>query len=302
MSYEIIKQFFSQLFLGLKDSITNVFLIISLDRKHHEMQKKANNNPGPFERKLLKGVFNSVGVSLFLWFSVCAFVNVLPALRWLTLKLGNQNEDNFMFIEHILHNLFSILWILPLSTLSKFICSFWFTDVSKLAYTMRYGRPHTSSVSLIIADIIYTIIFEIIFLLQTYIVGYILTDFYWLHHIAMAVHWCLLYSLYSFEYKWFNMGITFDKRLMILQTRWPYFLGFGLPMYLISNASVPYYQSTASACLYLSSFPFFIVSGTFSSAPKSPWHSLNICVPSSIVCSTIFTKFFRFRRSLTSRH
>lgn len=44
----------------------------------------------------------------------------------------------------------------------------------------------------------------------------------------------MLYSLYAFEYKWCKIGWELHKRLLFIETNWAYFIGFGLPLSIIT--------------------------------------------------------------------
>lgn len=68
---------------------------------------------------------------------------------------------------------------------------------------------------------------QTLFLIQSMVVNLLPFNYF---GIICNVHLCLLYSLYSFEYKWCNMGWELHKRLTYIETNWPYFLGFGTIM------------------------------------------------------------------------
>lgn len=94
------------------------------------------------------------------------------------------------------------------------------------------------------------------FVLQAMVVGFLPI----LGPVISLGHMCLLYSLYTFEYKWVNMGElhfvtlftltpnrvnclflyyfigwTAPKRLMYMESNWPYFVGFGFPLAILTS-------------------------------------------------------------------
>ena len=119
------------------------------------------------------------------------------------------------------------------------------------------GRPLVNlSLSVMIADTVFSVVVEIIFLVQGKV--FALLPIQILGAAVNFVHQCLLHSLYSFEYKWFSQGIELHKRLHLLEINWPYFLGFGLPLAVIT--SMPD-SPVIAGCVFSALFPLFIVSG-----------------------------------------
>lgn len=115
---------------------------------------------------------------------------------------------------------------------------FWFSsynayycwqDIADCAYRYRQGRrKQLSSFSKLIADQLFSILVQALFLVQGVLVSKMPLPP--LGEIFAFVHMCLLYSLYAFEYKWYNMGWELHRRLEFIEYNWPYFIGFGLPL------------------------------------------------------------------------
>lgn len=108
-------------------------------------------------------------------------------------------------------------------------------DIANSAFRFRKGRPQTIGLSKLIADTLFSLVVQALFLMQSMFVQMIPMNY--VGEILCFVHMCLLYSLYAFEYKWLNMGWELHKRLTFIEYNWPYFIGFGMPLALLTQFS-----------------------------------------------------------------
>jgi len=285
---------------GFKDSVFGTRLIFTLDKKLHEQEKKINPN-APFERKLLSKAMQCIGAAVFIWIILCAFINMIPFVQFVTSFVNYNNEKNF-WMKSLFEWIFSILVLAPFQTMLRLIASIWFNNVSTMACKAR-ELPDSGRhlpINSIIADVLYTIVFEIVFGIQSSVAEALLSFNWFLQMVSRVVHQSLIFAMYACEYKWFTMNLMLNERVHILTTSWPYYLGFGLPMHLLNELALSFnfssYDRTALACSYLAFFPFMIVSGTFTSAPclediKNNWGKCPIANPSVQVCEKLFGKF-----------
>lgn len=215
------------------------------------------------EKKIAKQVLKCCALNGgFTWMSIILFEQILlPTLKYVLLQIYGHKSDDLLVIwswlQAILSILFGMMWVLPIFLLCKIVSSLWFADIANEAYNARKGQPQLiPSISKIIADFLLSMIVQVLFLIQSMLMNCIPL---WLIGRALCfVHLCLLYSLYSFEYKWFNMGWELHRRLSYIEINWPYFLGFGLPLTIVTNFSD---SLIVSSCIFSIFFPLFILSG-----------------------------------------
>ncbi|KAJ8975324.1 hypothetical protein NQ317_008310 [Molorchus minor] len=291
-----IKNFSYAVFKGLYDSVRGMVAVLSLDKEINERvlnrrsPTRSNSvrqkqfDPGEHttkkhlkkeemlmmiitfcsrESKVMKRIVQCsiLNGGIFLLSILIFRYGLLPGLnKFLGLIFG---QESFMgklvwsWIEPTLSLIFRAVWEIPLFLLSKAVNALWCQDIADLAYRHSRGRPiYSQRVSVMIADTIFSMVIQFFFLIQGIILSYI--PIYLVSTTLSFVHICLLYSLYSFEYKWFNMGWEIHRRLAFIEANWPYFLGFGIPMAFFTQLPDSW---VISACVFSILFPFFIISG-----------------------------------------
>ncbi|RWS26402.1 etoposide-induced protein 2.4-like protein [Leptotrombidium deliense] len=205
--------------LGLRDSLSGIAAIRHLrandnvlNEEQRGVQRRRNNNNAI--KRICECCFLNGGV---FWLSIQAFECVLlPCLYWfMEIILGSSPgllSSVWYWLQPLLSYTFGALWVLPLFMLSRIVNALWFQDIADSAYR---GRSQLlRSKSKLIADtlfslvcLLFSILSKSLLLFQSLMVTLLPISF--LGQCFNLLHLSLLYSLYSFEYKWFNMGMFF---------------------------------------------------------------------------------------------
>jgi len=318
---DVLKLISLSLCEGMYDSIRNIFVVFYLDKEMNkklaskaeklvssqstnvEKSKKSNKEK---KKEITKSnvstrVFQCCALNggIFL-LSILFFDYVLvPVLHGaITYFMGQSSV--WSFIQTTLQTIFSFIWVVPLFVLSKIINTFWFQDIADAAYEFRKGRPTLiPSISKLLADVVFSLIVQSLFLFQSMTMNFVP----YVGRFLCFLHICLLYSLYSFEYKWFNQGYELHKRLMFIEKNWPYFIGFGFVLAMLTQICESF---VVNGCLFSMLFPLFIISGNESSPQQRidfplRFFSLVVTVSNSLVSRKLKTPPVTNSRSAAKR-
>ncbi|CAB3365646.1 Hypothetical predicted protein [Cloeon dipterum] len=262
---EIFQRILYAIARGIYDSSMGFFNLAHLDKKIQERelqtpvrrQSSKKNEKSAEKSNLMQQTLQccTLNGGIFLFSIVVFDFFILPVLGEIVKFLGTDRET-WLWTKSLLSWTFGAVWVLPIFLLSKLINALWFQDIANSAYRYSRGRPvMMPSLSKTVADFLFSLLVQSLFLLQAMLVS--MLPLHPLGSVLSMIHMSLLYSLYAFEYKWFNMGWELHKRLTFIETQWPYFLGFGLPLTISTSISTSF---IINGCLFSILFPWFIVS------------------------------------------
>lgn len=272
--------------LGVRDSLLGALPVLQLVRRNEK-----------FRKQLLQCVFLN-GVILLLSILIFDYL-LLPAIQSIAgLAYGmvsNSSESGILaWLGTILWYTFTGFWVMPLFWISKPINSIWFQDIASTAFEERTKQRQTKSrrtkaeaassltltISRFIADLLFSVVLEMLFLMQAMLVGLLPA----VGSALSVLHMALLYALYAFEYKWIQQGWIVHQRVLYVEKNWPYFLGFGLPLAVLTFLPSSLF---VSACIFAVSFPLFIVSANeakpaHSALPQAPIFNVAVALSNKL--------------------
>ncbi|XP_075557653.1 EI24 domain-containing protein tank [Dermacentor variabilis] len=187
---------------------------------------------------------------------------LLPAVQSLIDLLFGDHQSSpanniWTWLHPLLNCTFQALWVIPLFVLSKIVNCLWFQDIANIAF--RYitgGRPTLmTSVSRFLSDVLFSVLVQTLFLFQSHLVAALPIGK--IGELVSLIHLSLLYSLYAFEYVWCSRGWELHRRLSFIEYNWPYFIGFGLPLAVLTSWPTSYFMSGS---IFSILFPLYILS------------------------------------------
>ncbi|ENN77334.1 etoposide-induced protein 2.4 homolog [Dendroctonus ponderosae] len=303
---------------GLYDSVRGMVAIFYLDKEINERAQKRSTFPSTIRQRQSPSICpprkakTNDGSKIVQNLLQCALLNggvyllsvlifeyiLLPGIGFMFICLFS--EDSFVtakvwsWVKDLMVVIFQTAWLVPLFLLSKIINTLWFQDIANSAFRHTRGRPVPfPSRAMYFADSVFSAVVQSLFLLQATLTSYII-PIYPLGQALYTVQMALLYSLYSFEYKWFNLGWVLDKRLSFLEENMPYFIGFGLPLALLTQISNSW---LINGCVFSIIFPLFIISGN-QATPALTGRTFNLHLFALAMAATNIIFFKTIRHSM----
>jgi len=253
--------------LGLQDSLVSSGKTVKLLKREPNIRSKL------LQCFLLNGVVFMFSLLLFDWIIVPIVLLLAPS-------------ETSAWLDVVLTAVFRVLWVLPLYLISRLLNVFWYQEIADLVYkSVKRSRSKAlaASISETVADLVYSLVVQCVFLLQASLVGAIPV----VGSALQIIHMAIVYSLYAYEYVWMNQGHGVVMRTALMHHNWAYFVGYGMIMSLVISSANSYF---VGVCLFSLMFPILIVSCHFSTPQSTVKHmSLPIFKPSILVTDKLMS-------------
>lgn len=257
---------------GIKDCVFGGALALKFfwstrNASQKNVPQATNKRNEGVKRTIFEVLMQCLGFGALYSFAIFAFDNYFLAyyIKYLTTFLSPDEDYYYWWFSAIFSFQFNASWTILLFLLSRILTYAWYQEVADLTYA-KAGLKSTNqpSLSYALSDQINSALTQCFFLAQGYIVYlFPLPDL--IKHVICVLHLSLLYSLYAFEYKWVQKGYSMDWRLAYVEAKWPYFVGFGLPLSILTFSVGSYIHSI---CIFSTIFPFYVMSSTITCASQ----------------------------------
>lgn len=282
----VAKELSSSIFYGLRDSLRVKHATISIQKSNR--------------------VYNHIIDTLILNGPLLLFMYILFKYLFephFHSMLNFKEHSGFTLVlvqimEFLLKASFLVLWVGPIYVLSVVLNMQWSQEVGNGAFSLylyiRRGKTvqkASKPLSDTIAQIIYWQVIFGVFNLLNFLCKFVPIVGPPFYFICL----CWLNAVYCFDYKWGNQKWSLHKKISYCETRWLYFIGFGLPITLATF----FFEYIISYSLVSLLFPMFIPMAMYGS-PKT--QSLWKPIPMSrFLDSSIIAPLIRFIFTLPSQ-
>lgn len=252
---------------GLKDCIVGMCKLFNLINAQEPIRESTQRISRHTNGSSVKNKFIHCSIfGLCFWISSFIF-NALIINRIIALLAKWFGQNNVWLLNQILHLIFFNCWIMPMFFLSKLLNFLWYQDIADIIFISANIKKNIDyKISISLADQCKSFFLQTVYCVQGYLVYLlplpaILQNFWYLCHLA------LLSSLYAFEYKWVHMGMLLHRRILSIDRKWPYYLGFGFPLAIITMAFSSFIDSMI---VFATLFPIYIISSANILDEQSP--------------------------------
>lgn len=193
------------------------------------------------------------------WIAMFLFKTIINGycFNYLRTFSSPEESESISYWLNFLNFCFIISWTCPLYFINHFLNLSWYQEIADISSANAGIKKTYFSMSHSLSDQITSITVQLFFLLQVNVI-YLLPVPSAVKNILSIVQMALYYSLYAFEYKWVHKGWPLHKRLSFIESKWPYFIGFGFPMAILTFY-VGTYSFIESSCLSSVLFPFYVI-------------------------------------------